>query len=166
MSAWSSVSRCRSRFLGTETSRRRSLCRPTSSASPQRQRFEQLEGESRLSPVFERLLTSFQNIFKIPELRTRILFTMGMLVVYRIGAHIPTPGINGDALSEFLQKQGGALLGFLDIFSGGALSRMTVFALGSMPDIRSAIIPPLPTVVIPHMTKLGTESATGRHQIL
>src|SRR5438309_802951 len=118
MSAWSSVSRCRSRFLGTETSRRRSLCRPTSLASPQRQRFEQLEGESRLSPVFERLLTSFQNIFKIPELRTRILFTMGMLVVYRIGAHIPTPGINGDALSEFLQKQGGALLGLLDIFAG------------------------------------------------
>lgn len=57
--------------------------------------------------MFERLLTSFQNIFKIPELRTRILFTLGMLVVYRVGAHIPTPGINGEALAEFLQKQGG-----------------------------------------------------------
>ena len=56
--------------------------------------------------MFERLLTSFQNILKIPELRTRILFTVGMLIVYRIGAHIPTPGINGEALSEFLQKQG------------------------------------------------------------
>ena len=75
--------------------------------------------------MFERLLTSFQNILKIPELRTRILFTLGMLVVYRVGAHIPTPGINGEALSEFLQKQGGALLGFLDIFSGGSLSRLT-----------------------------------------
>ena len=61
--------------------------------------------------MFERLLTSFQNILKIPELRTRILFTVGMLIVYRIGAHIPTPGINGEALSEFLQKEGGALLG-------------------------------------------------------
>ena len=80
--------------------------------------------------MFERLLTSFQNIFKIPELRTRVLFTLGMLVVYRIGAHIPTPGINGEALQEFLQKQGGALLGFLDIFSGGSLSRLTIFALG------------------------------------
>ena len=71
--------------------------------------------------MFERLLTSFQNILKIPELRTRILFTLGMLVVYRVGAHIPTPGINGEALSEFLQKQGGALLGFLDIFQGVAV---------------------------------------------
>ena len=76
--------------------------------------------------MFERLLTSFQNILKIPELRTRILFTVGMLIVYRIGAHIPTPGINGEALSEFLQKEGGALLGFLDIFSGGSLSRLTM----------------------------------------
>ena len=76
--------------------------------------------------MFERLLTSFQNIFKIPELRTRVLFTLGMLIVYRVGAHIPTPGINGEALSECLQKQGGALLGFLDIFSGGSLSRLTI----------------------------------------
>src|SRR5256885_4118822 len=166
MSAWSSVSRCRSRFLGTETSRRRSLCRPTSSASPQRQRFEQLEGESRLSPVFERLLTSFQNIFKIPELRTRILFTMGMLVVYRIGAHIPTPGINGDALSEFLQKQGGALLGFLDIFSGGSLSRLTILALGIMPYISASIILQLLTVVVPHLTKLAKEGERGRKKII
>ena len=62
--------------------------------------------------MFERLLTSFQNIFKIPELRTRILFTMGMLVVYRIGAHIPTPGINGDALSDFLQSKAAHCSGF------------------------------------------------------
>ncbi|HXV69611.1 MAG TPA: preprotein translocase subunit SecY, partial [Nitrospira sp.] len=61
--------------------------------------------------MLERLLTSVQNIFKIPELRTRVLFTLGMLVVYRVGAHIPTPGINGEALSDFLQKQGGSLLG-------------------------------------------------------
>src|SRR5437773_136712 len=166
MSDWSSASLCRSRFLESETSRRRSLCRRTSSVSLQRQRFEQLEGESRSSPVFERLLTSFQNIFKIPELRTRILFTMGMLVVYRIGAHIPTPGINGDALSDFLQKQGGALLGFLDIFSGGSLSRLTILALGIMPYISASIILQLLTVVVPHLTKLAKEGERGRKKII
>ena len=104
--------------------------------------------------MFERLLTSVQNIFKIPELRTRVLFTLGMLVVYRIGAHIPTPGINGEALSEFLQKEGGSLLGFLDIFSGGSLSRLTIFALGIMPYISASIILQLLTVVVPHLAKL------------
>ncbi|MFO0774116.1 MAG: preprotein translocase subunit SecY [Nitrospiraceae bacterium] len=116
--------------------------------------------------MFERLLTSFQNIFKIPELRTRILFTLGMLVVYRIGAHIPTPGINGDALADFLQKQGGALLGFLDIFSGGALSRLTIFALGIMPYISASIILQLLTVVIPHLAKLAKEGERGRKKII
>ncbi len=116
--------------------------------------------------MFERLVTSFQNIFKIPELRTRILFTLGMLVVYRIGAHIPTPGINGEALAEFLQKQGGALLGFLDIFSGGALSRLTIFALGIMPYISASIILQLLTVVIPHLSKLAKEGERGRKKII
>ena len=116
--------------------------------------------------MFERLLTSFQNIFKIPELRTRILFTMGMLVVYRIGAHIPTPGINGDALSDFLQKQGGALLGFLDIFSGGSLSRLTILALGIMPYISASIILQLLTVVVPHLSKLAKEGERGRKKII
>ena len=105
--------------------------------------------------MFERLLTSFQNIFKIQELRTRILFTMGMLVVYRIGAHIPTPGINGDALADFLQKQGGALLGFLDIFSGGSLSRLTILALGIMPYISASIILQLLTVAVPASVETG-----------
>jgi len=116
--------------------------------------------------VFERLLTSFQNIFKIPELRTRVLFTLGMLIVYRVGAHIPTPGINGEALSEFLQKQGGALLGFLDIFSGGSLSRLTIFALGIMPYISASIILQLLTVVIPHLSKLAKEGERGRKKII
>ncbi len=116
--------------------------------------------------MFERLVTSFQNIFKIPELRTRILFTLGMLVVYRIGAHIPTPGINGEALADFLQKQGGALLGFLDIFSGGALSRLTIFALGIMPYISASIILQLLTVVIPHLSKLAKEGERGRKKII
>ena len=116
--------------------------------------------------MFERLLTSFQNILKIPELRTRILFTLGMLVVYRVGAHIPTPGINGEALSEFLQKQGGALLGFLDIFSGGSLSRLTIFALGIMPYISASIILQLLTVVVPHLSKLAKEGERGRKKII
>jgi len=89
-----------------------------------------------------------------------------MLVVYRVGAHIPTPGINGEALSEFLQKQGGALLGFLDIFSGGSLSRLTIFALGIMPYISASIILQLLTVVIPHLSKLAKEGERGRKTII
>ncbi len=116
--------------------------------------------------MFERLLTSFQNIFKIPELRTRVLFTLTMLAVYRVGAHIPTPGINGESLSKFLQEQGGALLGFLDIFSGGSLSRLTIFALGIMPYISASIILQLLTVVIPHLGKLAKEGERGRKKII
>jgi preprotein translocase subunit SecY len=116
--------------------------------------------------VLERLITNLKNVFNIPELRNRILFTLGMLAVYRVGAHIPTPGINGEALSAFLQKQGGALLGFLDIFSGGALSRLTILALGIMPYISASIILQLLTVVIPHLTKLAKEGERGRKKII
>jgi preprotein translocase subunit SecY len=116
--------------------------------------------------VFERFLTSIQNIFKIPELRTRILFTLVMLAVYRIGAHIPTPGINNEALAKFLLEKGGSLLGFLDIFSGGALSRLTIFALGIMPYISASIILQLLTVVIPHLSKLAKEGERGRKKII
>lgn len=116
--------------------------------------------------MFERLVTSFQNIFKIPELRIRILFTLLMLAVYRVGAHVPTPGINNDELAKFLQKEGGALLGFLDIFSGGALSRLTIFALGIMPYISASIILQLLTVVIPHLSKLAKEGERGRKKII
>ncbi len=116
--------------------------------------------------MLERLITNIRNVFNIPELRNRILFTLGMLAVYRIGAHIPTPGINQDELAKFLQKEGGALLGFLDIFSGGALSRMTIFALGIMPYISASIILQLLTVVIPHLTKLAKEGERGRKKII
>jgi preprotein translocase subunit SecY len=116
--------------------------------------------------VFERLFTSVQNIFKIPELRLRILFTLTMLAVYRVGAHIPTPGINNEELFAFLQKQGGSLLGFLDIFSGGSLSRLTIFALGIMPYISASIILQLLTVVIPHLSKLAKEGERGRKKII
>lgn len=116
--------------------------------------------------MFERLITSFQNIFKIPELRIRILFTLLMLAVYRVGAHVPTPGINNEELAKFLSKEGGALLGFLDIFSGGALSRLTIFALGIMPYISASIILQLLTVVIPHLSKLAKEGERGRKKII
>jgi len=116
--------------------------------------------------VLERLITSFQNILKIPELRGRVLFTLAMLAVYRIGAHVPTPGINNDELAKFLHERGGALLGFLDIFSGGALSRLTIFALGIMPYISASIILQLLTVVIPHLSKLAKEGERGRKTIV
>ncbi|MEK7871639.1 MAG: preprotein translocase subunit SecY [Nitrospirota bacterium] len=116
--------------------------------------------------MFERLITSIQNIFKIQELRKRVIFTALMLAVYRVGAHIPTPGINNEALSQFLKEKGGALLGFLDIFSGGALSRLTILALGIMPYISASIILQLLTVVVPSLTKLAKEGERGRKKII
>lgn len=113
-----------------------------------------------------RVLTAFQNIFKIPELKNRVLFTLALLTVYRIGAHIPTPGINGEELSKFLAEKGGALMGFFDMFSGGALSRVTIFALGIMPYISASIIFQLLTVVIPAIGKLAKEGEAGRKKII
>lgn len=110
-------------------------------------------------------LSSFQNIFKIEELKRRLFFTFGLLAVYRIGAHIPTPGINGEELSKFLTERGGALMGFFDMFSGGALSRVTIFALGIMPYISASIIFQLLTVVIPAIGKLAKEGEEGRKKI-
>jgi preprotein translocase subunit SecY len=112
------------------------------------------------------ILSSFQNVFKIPELKSRILFTLALLAVYRIGAHIPTPGINGEELSKFLAEKGGALMGFFDMFSGGALSRVTIFALGIMPYISASIILQLLTVVIPAIGKLAKEGEAGRKKII
>ncbi len=116
--------------------------------------------------MLERLVTSLQNILKIPELRSRVIFTLAMLAVYRVGAHIPTPGINNEELFKFLTERGGALMGFLDIFSGGALSRLTIFALGIMPYISASIILQLLTVVVPHLSKLAKEGERGRKTII
>ncbi|MBI3607298.1 MAG: preprotein translocase subunit SecY [Nitrospirae bacterium] len=112
------------------------------------------------------MLVNLQNVFKIQELRTRILFTMGMLGVYRVAAHVPTPGINGEELSKFLHQQGGALMGFLDMFSGGALAKVTIVALGIMPYISASIILQLLTVVVPTLTKLAKEGERGRKKII
>jgi preprotein translocase subunit SecY len=111
------------------------------------------------------IINSFQNMFKIPELKSRLLFTFALLAVYRIGAHIPTPGINGEELSRFLTDRGGALMGFFDMFTGGALSRVTIFALGIMPYISASIILQLLTVVIPALGKLAKEGESGRKKI-
>lgn len=111
------------------------------------------------------MIEGFQNAFKIPELKRRILFTLGLLAVYRVGAHIPTPGIDGQALAAFFQQTQGTLLGFFDMFSGGALSRLTIFALGIMPYISASIILELLTVVIPYLEKLKKEGEQGRKRI-
>ncbi len=110
-------------------------------------------------------LQSFQNIFKIPELKRRLLITFGLLAAYRIGAHVPTPGIDGAALALFFDQVQGTLLGMVDLFSGGNLRRLTVFALGIMPYISASIILQLLTVVIPALERLAKEGEAGRKKI-
>ncbi|TDJ60169.1 MAG: preprotein translocase subunit SecY [Nitrospina sp.] len=102
------------------------------------------------------------NLFKIPELKRRILFTLGVLIVYRIGAHIPTPGIDSAALAELFAQTKGTILGMFDMFSGGALSRLTIFALGIMPYISASIILQLMTIVSPHLAQLKKEGEQGQ----
>lgn len=108
---------------------------------------------------------SFGNMFRVPELKRRILFTLGMLVIYRIGAHIPTPGIDGSALAELFAQTKNTILGFFDMFSGGALSRLTIVALGIMPYITSSIILQLMTIVSPHLERLKKEGEQGQKKI-
>ncbi|MGN7611613.1 preprotein translocase subunit SecY [Magnetococcales bacterium HHB-1] len=110
-------------------------------------------------------MAGLDNLAKIPELRKRILFTLGMLVVYRIGAHVPTPGIDPNALAAFFAQQQGTLLGMFNMFSGGALSRLTVFALGIMPYISASIIMQLMTSVFPKLEALKKEGESGRRKI-
>jgi preprotein translocase subunit SecY len=105
------------------------------------------------------------NIFKIPDLRKRILFTLMMLAIYRLGGHIPTPGIDANRLAAFFQQNQGTLFGFIDLFSGGMLRRLTIFALGIMPYITASIILQLMTVVVPTLEKLQKEGELGRRKI-
>ncbi len=109
--------------------------------------------------------SGFQNIFKIPELKRRILYTLALLSVYRVGVHVPTPGIDAAALSQYFVRAKGTLLGLFDMFSGGALEQMSVFALGIMPYISASIILQLLTVVIPHLERLSKEGEQGRKKI-
>jgi preprotein translocase subunit SecY len=111
------------------------------------------------------LLGGLKNISKIPELQKRILITFLFLGVYRIGTHVPTPGIDTAALAAFFDQAKGSLLGLFDMFAGGALSNLSVFALGIMPYISSSIILQLLTIAIPHLEKLSKEGEMGRRKI-
>jgi preprotein translocase subunit SecY len=111
------------------------------------------------------MIEKFLNIFRVPDLRKRILFTLAMLAVYRLGSHIPTPGINADALSQLFDQNSGGFLGYLNLFSGGNFRRLTIFALGIMPYITASIILQLLTVVYEPLAKLQKEGELGRKKI-
>jgi preprotein translocase subunit SecY len=111
------------------------------------------------------MLSGFQNASRIPELRRRLLFTLGMLAVYRLGVHVPTPGIDRQAMAAFFDQQKNTLFGFLNLFSGGALEQFSVFSLGIMPYISASIILQLLTVVFPYLERLSKEGEIGRRKI-
>ena len=112
-----------------------------------------------------RFLQALANLFRIEELRKRVLFTLALLAVYRIGAHIPTPGINSAVLDQIFSQAQGTALGIFDLFSGGNFRRLTIFALGIMPYITSSIILQLMTVVFPYLERLQKEGELGRRKI-
>ncbi len=111
------------------------------------------------------MIEGLRNINKIPELQKRILYSLLMLGVYRVGAHIPTPGIDTAALMAYFEQAKGSLLGLFDMFAGGALSNLSVFALGIMPYISASIIIQLLTVAVPHLERLSKEGEAGRRKI-
>ncbi len=111
------------------------------------------------------MLEGFQNAAKIAELRRRLFFTLGMLAVYRIGVAIPTPGIDGEALATFFEQAASSVFGLVNLFSGGALERFSIFALGIMPYISASIILQLLTVVVPTLERLSKEGELGRRKI-
>jgi preprotein translocase subunit SecY len=108
---------------------------------------------------------ALKNLFAVTDLRNRVLFTLGLLAVYRVGNHIPTPGVNGAALAELARQMENTMFGLYDMFSGGNLSRVTIFALGIMPYISSSIILQLLTVVWPYLERLSKEGELGRRKI-
>src|SRR5271170_4469952 len=112
-----------------------------------------------------KFLESVGNIFRIPDLRKRLLFALAMLAVYRLGGNIPIPGIDTHRFEEYIRSNQGSLFGFLDLFSGGMFRRLTIFALGIMPYITSSIILQLLTVVVPTLEKLQKEGEIGRRKI-
>src|SRR6188508_1410956 len=111
------------------------------------------------------LQDSVKNIFAVPELRKRVLFTLGMLAVYRVGSHVTIPGINKEALAILAEQARNTMFGLYDMFSGQNLSQMTVFALGIMPYISASIILQLLTVVWPYLERLSKEGELGRRKI-
>src|ERR1700734_1998251 len=117
-----------------------------------------------MSPL-RKLVEAFRNIFSTPDLRNRVLFTLALLGIYRLGAFIPTPGINTDLLQTLFQQGQGSVLGIIDLFSGGNFRRLTIFALGIMPYITSSIILQLMVVVWPYLERLQKEGELGRRKI-
>ena len=113
----------------------------------------------------KRFVEALQNMFRIPDLRNRVLFTIALLGVYRIGAHIPTPGINADVLNQIFNQAQGSVLGIFDLFSGGSFRKLTIFALGIMPYITASIILQLMQVVFPYLERLQKEGELGRRKI-
>src|ERR1039458_9878292 len=111
------------------------------------------------------MLEKFFNIFRIPDLRKRVLFMLGILAVYRLGSHIPTPGVDTHLLEQLFSTQSGSALGLMDLFGGGNLRRMTVFALGIMPYITASIIFQLLTVVYEPLARIQKEGELGRRKI-
>jgi preprotein translocase subunit SecY len=111
------------------------------------------------------MFQNFQNVFKIPELKRRVIYTLALLIVYRVGGHVPTAGINGQALASYFKGQHGSLLELYDMFVGGAFASATIFALGIMPYISASIILQLFTAVIPYFEKLNKMGEEGRKKI-
>ena len=110
------------------------------------------------------MLDSFRDAFRLPDLKRRILFTLGVLLIFRLGAHVPTPGIDAEAMSRLFDQ--GGVLGFLDIFAGGALRRFSVFALGVAPYINASIVMQLLVVIFPTLEKMQKEGEDGRKKIV
>src|SRR6058998_1450146 len=111
------------------------------------------------------MLDKLRNVFQVPELKRRILFTLALFVVYRLGEHVPTPGVNAHALAAAFERQRGTLFGLYDLFVGGAFSRATIFALGIMPYISSSIILQLLGAVVPYFEKLRKEGEEGQKKL-
>src|SRR5881396_355570 len=111
------------------------------------------------------MLEKLQNIFRIPELKRRVLFTVGLLCVYRLGGHVPTPGVNSEALVAAFASQTNSLFGLYDLFVGGSFAKATVFALGIMPYISASIILQLLGAVVPYFEKLRKEGEEGQKKI-
>src|SRR6185436_10670500 len=112
-----------------------------------------------------KFLEAIANVFRIPDLRKRVFFTLAMLAVYRLGGHLPIPGVDAKRFEEFITQNQGTVFGFFDLFSGGTFRRLTIFALGIMPYITSSIILQLLTVVVPTLEKLQKEGELGRRKI-
>src|SRR6202162_4013080 len=115
--------------------------------------------------MVQKFFEAFANIFRIPDLRTRLMFTLGLLAVYRLGSQVPTPGINVQRWEAIFSSAQGSIFGFFDLFAGGNIRRLTIFALGIMPYITASIILQLLTVVVPTLEKLQKEGELGRRKI-